>query len=144
MTGCLDTDAILAIGDALNWDVAEGLRHLDSCDDCRAQLDILRLTRVGFSETERVDTEVLRRISAALGQAARSERSRVRLRERVVHSIEVIMAGVTALIILVSSGIEIQSIGAGALGFTLGAALMAGGKTLARNLPALGYQGRQV
>ena len=130
MSGCLDTDAILAIGDALNWDVAEGLRHLDTCDDCRTQLEVLRLTRLGFSETEPVDAEVLRRISAALGEASRSERSRLGVRERVVHSIEAFMAGVTALIILVSSGIEIESIGAGVLGFVLGAALMMGGRVL--------------
>jgi hypothetical protein len=141
MTGCPDTDAILTIGDALNWDVAEGLRHLDSCDECRTQLEVLRLTRVGFSEAEPVDAEVLRRISAALGAAARRERSQVRLRERVTYSIEVFMAGVTALIILVSTGIEIQSIGAGALWFAVGAALMAGGSALARNVPVLGYQG---
>jgi hypothetical protein len=54
------------------------------------------------------------------------------------------MAGVTSLIILVSSGIEIQSIGAGVLGFGLGAALMAGGRALARDLPALGYEGGSV
>jgi hypothetical protein len=48
------------------------------------------------------------------------------------------MGGVTGLIILVSSGISVESASAGVLGFSLGAALIVCGRALARSIPGLG------
>ena len=132
MNACLSTDAIVAIGAALDWEIADGLRHLQTCDECREQLESLRLTRAGFADTEPVDPEVLQRISAALGTAARTERAQTEHRARWVAPIEGLLGGVAALIVLVSSGVRIDSPGAAALGFVLGAVMMTSGALIAR------------
>ena len=138
MSECLGTDALLAIGDALGWDVSAGLRHLETCGECRARLEALRLTRAAFGETEPIDPAVVRRISAAVSAAARTEKSRARQRRRWLGAVEPLMAGVTGLVVVVSSGIPIESIGAGLLAFALGATLVVGGRALARSVPQLG------
>ena len=138
MSECPSTDAMLAVGDALDWDVPEAVRHLETCDECRTRLEALRLTRLAFVETRAVDPAVLRRISAGIDAAARTEKNRARQRHRWVSVAEPLMAGVTGLIILVSSGIPIVSAPAGLLGFTLGATLILGGRALARSVPTLG------
>jgi hypothetical protein len=144
MSQCLSADAIIGIGDALNWDVAEGLQHLQTCEECGARLEVLRITRSGFVETEPVDGAVLRQISEAVGMAARHERQRARVRERWIQSIEALMAGVTALIILISSDVSIDSIGTAALAFLLGATLMVCGRLFARNVSAFAQEGARV
>ena len=138
MSECLDTDAMLAIGDALDWDVSEGLRHLEACNECRTRLEALRLTRLAFLETGPVDPAVVRQISAAVSAAARAERGRRRQRRRWVGAAEPLVAGVTGLTIVVSSGIRIESTAAGLLGFALGATLIVCGRVLARSVPGLG------
>ena len=138
MSECFGADALLAIGGALDWDVAEGLRHLETCGECRTRLEALRLTRLAFAETEPVDPAVARRISAAVSAAARAEKSRARQRQRWAGALEPLVAGVTGLIVLVSSDIRIESAAAGLLGFALGATLIACGRALARSVPELG------
>jgi hypothetical protein len=138
MSECLGTDAMLAIGDALSWDVSEGLRHLETCGECRGRFEALRLTRLAFVETEPVDPAVVRRISAAVSAVARAEKSRTRRRQRWANAVEPLVAGATGLIVLVSSGIPIESAPAGLLGFALGATLIVGGRVLARSVPQLG------
>ena len=136
MNECLSTDAILTIGDALGWDVQDGLCHLQTCEECRAQMEVLRLARSGFVETEPVDAAVLWRIATAVGAAARSEQQRARAGERWTQSIEAFLAGISVLIILVSSGIQVDDVGTAALGFALGATLMVCSNMFARNVPA--------
>ena len=138
MNECPGTDAIIAVADALSWNVSDGLRHLQTCDECRARLEVLQLTRSGFMESEPVEPEVLQRISAALGAAAEAERERARERERWGSLAEAVLAGVAALIILVSSGIEIRDLTSLVAAFGGGAILMALGRTVARSLPQLG------
>lgn len=133
MTACLNADTMVAIGDALQWEVPEGLRHLEACEECRAQLEVLRLTRAGLFDSEPVDGAVLARISGALSAAADSERRQVRLRERLVQAGEGVLAGITALVVLFSNRVPIHSIGAVAIGFGLGATLMIGGRVLGRH-----------
>lgn len=132
MSRCLDADALLAIGEALDWDVTDGLRHVQECAECRAQIDVLRLTRASLAETESVDPVVLQRVTAAVGVAARAGQSRARTRERWTQSAEAVLAGVTALIVLTSSGIRIESLGTAVLGFTLGVALIMCGRVVER------------
>jgi hypothetical protein len=133
MNTCLSTDAILAVGAALEWDVPNGLRHLENCEECRAQLEALRLTRAGFTDSEPVDATVVQRISAAVSSLAREERANAERRARWVMPVEGLLGGVTALIILVSSHVRIDSPGAAVLGFVLGAAMMTSGALIARN-----------
>lgn len=134
MRECLSTDAIVTIGDALSWEVTEGLRHLQICDECRTQMETLQLIRAAFAETEPIDAANFGRISEALRAAGRSERARMQRAQRWANLIEPMMAGITALFVLISSGIEIGSIGAGLLTFSLGAAFLTCGRMLSRQL----------
>lgn len=138
MTACLNADALVAIGDALQWEVSEGLRHLEACEECRVQLEVLRLTRAGLFDSEPVDAAVLARVSGALNRTASTERRQVRLRERWVQAGEGALAGVTALIVLFSNRVPIDSVGTVAIGFALGSALMMGGRLLARSAASRG------
>lgn len=137
MTECLTADALLAIGDALDWNVADGLRHLDTCDECRAQLETMQLARASLTASEPVDDAVLRRISTAIDRAAAAERVDSNRHARWAFAIEVFVAGIAALVVLTSSGVHIQSFGAAVGGFTLGGALLIAGRVLARRVPAL-------
>lgn len=138
MNDCPDTDAIVAVGDALDWKIAEGLRHLQTCDECRDQIDVLQLARMAFAETEVVDVMVTRRVAAALGSAARDERASDRGRKRWINVVEPIAAGVAALLLLRSSGVHVESVTAAALGFALGALAIIAGKALAQRIPGFG------
>jgi cation transport ATPase len=144
MKDCLSTDAIVAIGEALDWNVMEGLHHLHSCEECRAQLETLKLAHSVLVETETVDADVLQRVTAAVNAAAAKEQRQAQRPERRALWWEAILAGVTALIVLVSSGVTIESPAAVALGFTLGAALLVSGRWLAHGWPAFRQGGAHV
>jgi hypothetical protein len=130
MRSCPDTDAIVTIADALSWDVADGLRHLQTCADCHAQLDALQLTRSVLSETETIDAATLERISASIGAEACMERARGRNAERWASALEAVLAGVAGPLVLVSSGIELGGITSAAVTFALGAAFLVYGRKL--------------
>jgi anti-sigma factor RsiW len=139
MNECPSADALVTIGDALNWDVAEGLRHLERCDECRAELEGMRLTRTALLESEAMDEAAIGRVTAAIGGAAREERGRSQLRRNWTSAAEPLVAGVAAVIVLMSSGIRVTSAAEALLAFSLGAVLMFGGTRLARGVAALGF-----
>jgi len=141
MSECLDADAILAIGHALDWRIAEGLSHLRTCVECRAQLETLQRTREGLLASTPVDPEALRQISAALREAGSGELQSARRWIRLWQAAEACAAGVTALLTLVSNGVPIEGPAAAAVGFSLGAILMVAGSALAHRLPAFGTHG---
>jgi hypothetical protein len=128
----LDTDALIAIGEALDWDVPGGLRHLESCGDCRAELDALRLSRSALTEREEVPARVVNDITRAVSAAATVERRRVARKRDWIGVAEAVLAGLTALIVVISSGVEIENIAAAALAFALGATLMLLGRAVGR------------
>lgn len=130
MKECLDTDAIVTVAAALDWDVAEGLRHLNTCDDCRARIDTLRFTHAAMTEVDAVPDAALARVADALRAEARVERARARRMDRWANGLEAALAGVGAPLVLVSSGIEIGSIAVGLVAAALGAALLLYGKRL--------------
>jgi hypothetical protein len=136
MSQCPEVDALLAVGDAFAWDVERGLRHLQSCDECRTQLDVLRQARAGFAESEAVDPVVLQRIAARVGDAAREEQMRAASSEQLVRVAEAVLAGVATLAVIASNRIPVDSAATGLLAFTIGALLMAGGSALARTAMA--------
>jgi hypothetical protein len=128
MSRCPDTDTILTIGDALHWDVQEGLRHLQTCEDCRSQIDVLRLAHAGFADAEAVAPAVLQSVSGAVATAAARDRERRRTTDVLAQWIEPILAGVTALITVSSSRVPIDSVGAAAAAFAIGIALFFAGR----------------
>jgi len=38
MNGCLDSDTLVALNEALDWKAEDALRHVMACDDCQEQL----------------------------------------------------------------------------------------------------------
>ena len=38
MNGCLDSDTLVALNEALDWKVEDALRHVMACEDCQDQL----------------------------------------------------------------------------------------------------------
>lgn len=129
MITCPDTDALATIGGVLSWDLSEALQHLQTCADCRARIDALQVTRSALAETETVEDATLARISAAIGAAARGERARRHTVERWGRASEALLAGISAPIVLLSSGIELGS-AAAVLTFGLGAAFLIFGRRL--------------
>ena len=130
MKECLDTDAIVTVAAALDWDVAEGLRHLNTCDDCHARIDTLRVTHAVLSEVNAVPDAALARVADALRAEAREERGRARRADRWAGALEAALAAVGAPLVLASSGIEIGSTAVGLVAAALGAALLLYGKRL--------------
>jgi hypothetical protein len=138
MNGCLDADALLAIGHALDWNVEERLSHLRTCADCRAQLETLQRVRDALQASTPVDPDAVRRITAALREAGSEERHRARQRSGLRQIAEACAAGVTAVLVIVSNGISIESPATAVAGFLLGALLIMTGTALANRLPTFG------
>jgi hypothetical protein len=141
---CLDADAILALGHALDWKVEEGLRHLRTCGDCRAQLETLQRTHEELTASTPVDPKTLQRISAALQEASRVESDRAPGRARLQLAAEACVAGIAALLVLVSNGVPIEGPATASVGFSLGAILMVIGNVLAGKLPMFDAHGASV
>jgi hypothetical protein len=142
MSECLDADALLDIGRALGWKVEEGVSHLRSCTDCRAQLETLQRAREGLLMSTAVNSETVRRISAALQEASRGEHAR--RWTQLPQAAEACAGGVAALVILVSNGVPIEGPGVAVVGFSLGAILMAIGTAVAHRLPTFGAYGADL
>ena len=121
MSEHLSTDAIVGLGAAVDWNLADALRHLEMCDDCREQLELLRLARAGLTESEAVDAVVLRRIQASLHDAAGTDRIRRPSRDGLYKGAEVLLAGLTAVVIAMWSGIDVDTAGAAAGAFLVAA-----------------------
>jgi len=141
MTPCLDAEAILGIGDALEWRIGEGLSHLRTCAECRTQLEMLQRIREEVLSSESVDAAALDEITTALRQAAREDLSAARRRARLWQAVEACAAGVTGLIAINSSGIPLESSAVAVAAFSIAAVLMVAGRTLARRLSPIGAPG---
>ena len=53
MNRCLDTETLVAIGTALDWDAMDALEHVAQCEGCRGQLD--RLATLHGALAEEID-----------------------------------------------------------------------------------------
>ena len=137
MIPCLDDEALLGIGQALEWRTGEGLSHLHTCAHCRTQLEILQRIRAEMLASESVDAATLHEITAAVRQAGREERFAARRRPPLWQVGEACAAGVTGLIAVNSSGVPIEGPGVAVVAFSLAAILMVAGTTLARRLSTL-------
>jgi hypothetical protein len=141
MIPCLDAEAIVGIGDALEWRIGEGLDHLRTCAECRTQLEMLQRIREEVLAGESVDAAALDAITTALRQAAREELSAARRRARLWQVAEACAAGVTGLIAINSSGVPLEGPAVGVAAFSIAAILMVAGSTLARRLSIIGAPG---
>lgn len=137
MSQCLETDALLTVGDALDWKVEDGLRHLQDCETCRAELEALRIAHAGLADVEPVGADAIRAVTDAVHAAAARERTQMHARARLLQWVEPVLAGVTALVIVSSSRVPIDGFGAAVLAFALGIALLLAGRSLARRISVL-------
>jgi hypothetical protein len=144
MSECLDADALLDVGRALDWRVEEGLSHLRTCTDCRVHLETLQRAREGLLAGTPVTAETLHRIYAALHEASRGQVDHARRWTRLPQAVEACAAGIAALLVLVSNGVPIEGPAAAVVGFSLGAILMLIGTTLARRFPTFGTYGANL
>ena len=130
MRECPDSDAIVSIADALDWEVAEGLQHLQTCADCRARIATLQAARSALLDAQPVEALVLDRITDALSEAAHHERVRARRTQRWASVAEAVLAGAAAPVVLVSGGVQIGSMAAVLLTGALGSAFVVYGRRL--------------
>jgi hypothetical protein len=144
MTPCLDAEAILGIGHALEWRIGEGLSHLRTCAECRTQLDMLQRIRDGVLASESVDAAAVDEITTALRQAAREDLSAARCRARLWQAGEACAAGVTGLIAINSSGVPLEGPAVAVAAFSIAAILMVAGSTLARRLVTISAPGARA
>jgi hypothetical protein len=138
MTPCLDTEAMLDIGHALEWRIDEGLSHLRTCAECRTQLEMLQRVREQVLASESVDAAALDELTAVLRQAGREDLSATRRRVRLWQAAEACGAGVTGLIALNSSGVPLEGPAVAVAAFSIAAILMVVGSALARRLLIIG------
>jgi hypothetical protein len=135
MSDCLDADATLAIGHALEWRISEGLSHLHTCGECRARLELMQRIRLGVLASTPVDPAALEEVRAALRQASRDDLSRGRRHTGIRQVVEACTAGVTGLIAVTANGVSVEDPTVAVVAFALGAILMTAGNAVARSLP---------
>lgn len=116
MSECPGTDALTTIASALDWDVENGMRHLNSCAACAEQLRALQITRESYEESAEIGRQDVDRILRTVSAAADRERMRNRRKHAVGNVIEAMLAGGTAVTVLNASG---AGAGADALPATL-------------------------
>jgi hypothetical protein len=134
MSDCLDADATLAIGDALEWRISEGLSHLATCGECRARLELMQRIRRSVLASTPVDTAIVEEVCAALRQAKRDDLSRGQPHARIRQGVEACTAGVAGLIAVTANGVSVDDPAVAVVAFTLGAILMTAGSAIARRL----------
>jgi anti-sigma factor RsiW len=141
MIPCLEAEAILGVGHALEWRIGEGLSHLRTCAECRTQLEMLQRIREEVLASESVDAAALDEINTALRQAAREDLSAARRRARLWQAAEACTAGVTGLIAINSSGVPLEGPAVAAAAFSIAAILMVAGSTLTPRISTIGAPG---
>ncbi len=72
MKSCLDLDTLTSVGQALDWDVAQ-LDQVHGCDECRAQLEVLKTARALLTDEEPVRPDFADGVLAAILQRANQE-----------------------------------------------------------------------
>lgn len=136
MSDCLDADATLAIGAALEWRVSEGLSHLDTCAECRARLELMQRIRRSVLASTPVDTATVEEVCAALRRATRDDLPRARPHSWIGQGVEACTAGVAGLFAVTVNGVSVDDPAVAVVAFTLGAVLMTAGSAMARRLLA--------
>lgn len=121
MMECPGSDALATIAAALDWNVEEALEHVRTCADCRGRLATLTATHAAFQADEMVPEYVVARITGAIAGEARGNAERARAGERTARAIEAVLAGATALVIVLAAGTPSANVAALAATFAIGA-----------------------
>lgn len=100
MKRCPGTDALTTIASALEWDVEDGVRHLNTCPECAQQLRALQLTYLSYEESAEVSPAETNSIMHAIAEAGKRERAVTRRKGAIGDFVEALLAGGTAVTVL--------------------------------------------
>ncbi len=120
MKSCLDIDALMAVGAALNWRSDDGLRHLAECESCRAQLAELAVVRQSLTEVAEPADGFVDLVMATLPDAG-SEVVEGSEPWTALDLVNPVLAGLTALVAVLLVGKPIVAPGAAAIGAAIAA-----------------------
>ena len=131
---CPDTDAIVTIATALDWEIEAGLEHLQRCAECNTRIGVLQATRVALAQAESVDPALEARIGQALRARAKLESAetpqstgtgrRSARAARVISVAEAVLAGAVAPALLILSDIPLASPTVALVTFVLASGLL--------------------
>lgn len=107
MRECIGIDELVGISRAVEDDIDATLRHLETCRDCREQLEDLHVARAAITETVLLSDAALERVAAAVRDEALRERTRVQAARPWANVLEALLAAATAVALLIWSGIRI-------------------------------------
>ena len=68
MSRCLDTDTLATVGQALEWDIDEPLRHLLECEACRVSVAALAGVQQALAQEAPADQELVQRIMNTMAE----------------------------------------------------------------------------
>ena len=126
MRGCLTTDELVTVNNALQGNVAAVLQHLQICGTCREQIEDMDVIRIALAETATVNDEILGRCAAVAGGDTAHEDFATPAATRIVaNAAEALLAGLTAPVVVISSGMQMGATAAGALAVACGLAVLA-------------------
>ena len=107
MNDCMGTDALASIAAALEWKLDAGLEHLRTCAECRTRLAVM----VSIHQAVALEIDVPEKTLTSIGQAIKREsdleRGRSRNIEVFVKGAEALLAGVTAVVAVISARVDL-------------------------------------
>ena len=99
MSGCLEVDSLVTLGNLLEWKTNEALEHLLSCEECQAQLDQLAAVHTALDDTIEPAARFADRVMVAV-RADEEERAAKRWVPGLVDILNPLFAGATAFVAL--------------------------------------------
>ncbi|HVN33309.1 MAG TPA: hypothetical protein VMT45_15135 [Thermoanaerobaculaceae bacterium] len=102
-TDCLDSDSLVSIGLAFNWDCSGGLAHLSSCGTCRDALQDLERVHGALAHRAEPGRDLVDAVGAAIDAQRQLERqSPAPLPEERTYTLAVgVVAALACFVILV-------------------------------------------
>ena len=123
MSSCLDTDTLATIGQALDWNLDESLRHLLECEPCRESVAALASVQRTLAHEEPAAPVLVERIMSLMAEPVATSTERPRS-----NAIWLLNGGMAALTVLAVAGGAALQTGAPPPGWAaVGAALVVAG-----------------
>ena len=100
MSSCLDSDTLASIGQALEWDIEEPLRHLLECDTCRESVAILAGAQRVLAQEAPADPALVDRIMNTMTEPVAAATGQ----PRAATAVWLLNGGMAALTVLAVAG----------------------------------------
>ncbi len=124
MSSCLDSDTLASIGQALEWDIEEPLRHLLECDTCRESVAILAGAQRVLAQEAPADPALVDRIMNTMTEPVAAATGQ----PRTATAVWLLNGGMAALTVLAVVGAAALQTGGPPPGWAaVGAALVVAG-----------------